>query len=327
MSGSRIVSHLATAVFAATVLVSIPLVLGLMAERHPALDALGHFRAHLAVLCALGGLILLTSRRWKQGLLATALGMAALWTTLGAFPIASLTAAEAGPKDRAVYRLLQLNLLANGRSLDSVVSLIGRAKPDVVVLQEMSLEWRPWIDRIATTYPYSVTCARHFGVAILSRRPFAPGTEPQCGHSGSFAVADVNFGGRLVEVAALHLQWPWPYDQAAQLDALRPTLAALGPTALVGGDLNAATWSAAMRRIEAGGGLTHVTGIGPTWLDRRLPDALRQYVGLPIDQVLAKGDVRVISARTLEAVGSDHLPVLVEFSLTGEQNAAMPGDS
>ena len=91
------------------------------------------------------------------------------------------------------------------------------------------------------------------------------------------------------------------------------------------GDLNAATWSAAVRRIEAASGLTHVAGIGPSWLDRRLPDALRAYVGLPIDQVFAKGDMVILSAKTLESVGSDHLPVLVEFSLLGgakpEENA------
>jgi len=44
---------------------------------------------------------------------------------------------------------------------------------------------------------------------------------------------------------------------------------------------------------------------------------LRPYVGLPIDQVFSKGEVAILSAKTLESVGSDHLPVLVEFSLTG----------
>ena len=49
-----------------------------------------------------------------------------------------------------------------------------------------------------------------------------------------------------------------------------------------------------------------------------MPDALRPYFGLPIDQVFVKGDVAIVSARTLEAVGSNHdFPVLVEFSLLG----------
>jgi endonuclease/exonuclease/phosphatase (EEP) superfamily protein YafD len=60
--------------------------------------------------------------------------------------------------------------------------------------------------------------------------------------------------------------------------------------------------------------MTPVGPAGPTWLYRMLPEFLR-FAGLPIDRVFAKGDVIVHSVATLEAVGSDHLPVLVEFSL------------
>ena len=67
-------------------------------------------------------------------------------------------------------------------------------------------------------------------------------------------------------------------------------------------------------RIAEAGGLSHVGPLGPTWQLRGLPGFLRA-VGLPIDQVFARGDVVVHAARSLEPVGSDHLPVLVEFSL------------
>ena len=49
-------------------------------------------------------------------------------------------------------------------------------------------------------------------------------------------------------------------------------------------------------------------------MSRRLPDGFRSF-GLPIDQVFSKGDVEVHSVRTLEDSGSDHRPVLVEFSI------------
>ena len=86
-SDPNITRRATTAVFAATVLASIPLVLGFFADGHPAFDSLGHFRAHLAVLLMAGGLALLASRYWKHGLLAVALGMAALWTTLSSFAV------------------------------------------------------------------------------------------------------------------------------------------------------------------------------------------------------------------------------------------------
>ncbi|TGR60157.1 AP endonuclease, partial [bacterium M00.F.Ca.ET.194.01.1.1] len=62
-------------------------------------------------------------------------------------------------------------------------------------------------------------------------------------------------------------------------------------------------------------GMTMMPSAGPIWIHRKLPDFLRRYAGLPIDQVFSKGGVTIHSATRLEDAGSDHLPVLVEFSL------------
>jgi endonuclease/exonuclease/phosphatase (EEP) superfamily protein YafD len=322
MERSGMVQTLTGALLAATMLAAIPLVLGFFGNAHPAFDSAGHFRAHLAVCVAAGGLVLLASPLWKHGLLAVALGLAALSTTLSALAFAGRVNAAAGADtgQRAVYRLLHLNLLKDNPAPEQVLSLVGRVQPDVITLNEVSERWMPRLQQISTMYPYSIVCdaqRRVGGVAILSRRPWAFGATGRCSGDPSFAVATIDLGGHRLEVAALHLSWPWPFEQMQQIGALGNPLAALPETALVAGDLNAATWSASVRRIEAAGGLAHVAGIGPTWLSRRLPDTLRPYFGLPIDQIFVKGDVAIVSARTLEAVGSDHLPVLVEFSLLG----------
>jgi endonuclease/exonuclease/phosphatase (EEP) superfamily protein YafD len=121
----------------------------------------------------------------------------------------------------------------------------------------------------------------------------------------------------------MHLHWPWPFDQWGQIDSLSAPLGAMADTALLAGDLNATPWSHSARRVAEAGAFQPVRFADPTWLYRRLPEALR-FTGLPIDQIFAKGDVMPHSARTLEAVGSDHFPVLVEFSLKGD--AAAPED-
>lgn len=323
MMGTTVMQRLAGAIFAATTLASVPLVLGLFGDIHPAFDSFGHFRAHLALAVAVGGLVLAATRFWRQGLVALALGAAALWTTLPAFPIGGQRGAAASEAngEQAVYRLLQLNLRFDNPTPEKVLSLIGRTKPDVITVEEVSAVWRPRLSLIAAMYPYSIVCrapAHIGGVAILSRRPFLRATEGQCLNRGSLGLADIDFGGRSIRVAALHLGWPWPADQWRQLNALRSDFAGIGETVLLAGDLNAVTWSAAVRRVEKDTGLTHVAGIGSTWLDRRMPDALRPYIGLPIDQVFRKGEIAILSANSQESVGSDHLPVLVQFSLTGK---------
>jgi endonuclease/exonuclease/phosphatase (EEP) superfamily protein YafD len=330
MTGKSITQLLAAAIFLVTVLSSTPLVLGLLGRVHPAFDSFAHFRAHLAVIVALGGVMLLATEFWKPGMAALLLGLAALWTTLSAYPLGLTRSAAADDANDAVYRLLQLNLRFDNRSPQRVLSMIGEVKPDIITLEEVSGEWRPWVERLSGMYPYSLICTgpiRIGSVAVLSRRPFAAPPARRCLDRGSLGMIDVDFGGRVVTVAALHLGWPWPADQWRQLARLEPFLAELGPTALLAGDLNAVTWSAAVRRVEASGALRLVPGIGPTWLDRRLPDVLRGLIGLPIDQVMTKGDISVVSVRTLPAVGSDHLPVLAEFRLTGRAAPEKPGET
>jgi endonuclease/exonuclease/phosphatase (EEP) superfamily protein YafD len=210
-----------------------------------------------------------------------------------------------------------MNLRYDNATPGKALSLIGRTKPDVVTLDEVSDMWRSKLALLSAAYPHSIFCPYPnlvFGVAILSRRPFAAGSEPVCFERGAMAVATVDFGGQEIDVAALHLAWPWPSHQAWQIGAISEPLSELSESALLAGDLNATPWSAAARRVAEAGALTLAPSAGPTWLYWRLPGLLR-FAGLPIDNVLFKGDVVVHDVRTLEETGSDHLPVLVEFSL------------
>jgi endonuclease/exonuclease/phosphatase (EEP) superfamily protein YafD len=299
---------------AVAVIVSLPLVAGFFPSLHPAFDSAAHFRVHMAILLALLSLPLLAGRFRRHGLLSLLIGLGALATVSG-LPGFGVVHASFHPRDpdAAVYELLQLNLRFDNAEPGKVISLIGRIQPDVITLEEVSSMWEAKLALLAASYPYGINCRdRSFGVAILSRRPLLEGA--RCSLDGALARSTVDFGGRHVEVAALHLDWPWPFRQPAQLNALEPELGGLASTALLAGDLNATPWSATARRIAKAGGLTRVGPLGPTWQYRKLPDFLR-IAGLPIDQVFARGDVVVHAARSLGPVGSDHLPVLVEFSL------------
>jgi endonuclease/exonuclease/phosphatase (EEP) superfamily protein YafD len=306
--------------FAATIALSLPLVAGFFGSIHPAIDSFGHFRAHLAVLMVLCALPLLAGPLRREGLMAIAFGLAALTTTIEAPPIPGLGQVHAAftPKDpdQAVYKLLQLNLRFDNSEPERALSLIGRLRPDVITLDEVSPMWAAKLDLLSSAYPHRILCPypnRRWGVAILSSRPFAVDQEPRCFDRGAMAVAALDLGGRVIDVAALHLAWPWPFEQAWQIQNLSQPLGTLTDTALLAGDLNATPWSAAVSEIAAAGKLTLIPSAGRTWLYRRLPDFLR-FAWLPLYHAFAKGDVLVHSAQALEDVGSDHLPLLVEFS-------------
>lgn len=299
---------------------SLALLLGFFGSLHPAFDSLAHFRVHLAFLTAILAAAFLFTPDRLLALSALVFAVSALSSVTGAMRLPfgiSANALPARPADRAVYRMLELNLRYDNATPEKVLSLLGRVQPDVVAFSEVSPFWTEKLDLLKGAYPHRVGCHGRdirFGVAVLSRRPFAGDKEPSCSRRVGIAVAPVDFGGVSVDVASVHLGWPWPFDQARQIDGLENPLGALGDNAIVAGDLNATPWSATASAIEATGGLTIVPSPGPTWIDRRLPAGLL-FAGLPIDNVFAKGDVTVHSIERLEAVGSDHVPVLVEFSI------------
>jgi endonuclease/exonuclease/phosphatase (EEP) superfamily protein YafD len=330
---------MASVAFVAMLVFSVPLVAGFFGTLHPAFDSFAHFRVHLAVLMALCALPLLATSFRLQAATALLFAVAAFATTSNALPMPRLWPVQAAyevkpgdqavyPGDQVVYRLLQMNLLFDNPTPEKVLSLIGRTQPDVITLDEVSKMWEAKLGLLASAYPYRILCpypSGVFGVALLSRRPFAAGTQPRCDGRGAMAIATVDFGGTDVDVAAIHLTWPWPRTQSWQIGKLSGEIASLGETSIMAGDCNAVPWSAAVRRVADLGKLTVVPSPGPTWLYTKLPDFLR-FAGLPIDQVFSKGAVLIHSVSRLEDTGSDHLPVMVEFSLRPEEKKPVDDD-
>ncbi|CAM5501661.1 endonuclease/exonuclease/phosphatase (EEP) superfamily protein YafD [Aquamicrobium terrae] len=321
MSGARLRKMTVQWTNVAMLATALALLAGFFGSFHPAFDSLAHFRAHLAVLAALLALPMLATGHRLPALSVLMFAAVAFSTTSNALSFLGLGRVEAGlaatPPDRATYRLLQMNLLYNNPTPEKVLSLIGRTKPDVVTVEEVSEMWRGKLGLLAAAYPHSVFCPYpngFFGVAILSRRPFVEGTQPQCFGRGALAIAKVDFAGTPVDVAALHLGWPWPFRQARQITAMSAQFETLSETAIMAGDCNAAPWSAAVQRVAELGGLKVVPSIGPSWLHIRLPEFLR-FAGLPIDQVFSKGAILIHQTQRLESTGSDHLPVQVDFSI------------
>lgn len=326
MASNSLKTALSLIAFAAMSLLSLLLVAGFLGHIHPALDSIAHFRLHVAVAMMAFAALLLVTRFWKEALLSIVFGLAAISAALGYSIIPGLGPVHAGfqpkPEERATYRLLQLNLRFNNAEPGNVLSLIGSLRPDIITVQEVSVMWQEKLGLLKAAYPYQFVCdgwGRVGGVAILSRRPFEEGSKPECLEDGSFARATVDLAGRSVDIASVHLHWPWPHGQSQQLDRLAEPLSQLSTDAILAGDLNATPWSAAAHRLAEAGQFGPIPVLGPTWLHHRLPDWLR-FAGLPIDQTFAKGAVTIHSAVTLDAVGSDHLPILLELSLEPEHD-------
>lgn len=302
------------AILVASILVAGALIAGFFGRAHPALDSFSHFRAHLAVLLGLVALGLLALRLRLNALVAGLLALGAFSTTMSGSWLPFGAAQAALPANGKSYTLLQANLRWNHPDPDRVLSFIKQLGPDIVTLDEISPMWAANLATIKPDYPYQVICdSRHFGSVILSRWPIAEQSQ-RCIDRGALAIAAINLDGHSIDVASVHLNWPWPRKQPQQIGRLENTFQSLGDTAILAGDLNAATWSAATRRVADAGKLTVVPGIGATWLAYGIPRSMR-WAGLPIDHIMVKGAIQPIRASVLEDVGSDHWPVVLEFAL------------
>ncbi len=283
---------------------------------HPAFDSFSAFRLHFAVLTFISSLLLVFIGGWLGGLSFIVAAAFALYATLTPNFVIQANAFEKAAR----YRLLQINVRFNNPTPKQLLRLIASTKPDVITAQEVTSRWRDEFATIKAAYPYQLYCAAHRkigDVAILSRRPFVDVASNYCGQGAAIAVQNIDFGGRVVEFASLHLYWPWPHQQPTQVKEMRPIFESLGlenRPLIIAGDFNAPRWSHTAHEIARYSRTLSINYIGASWLPFEIPQTWTKWAGLPIDNVFSSA-LDILSIQTQTNIGSDHLPMLIEFSL------------
>lgn len=297
------------------------LALGFLGRWAQPFDTLSHFRAHLAFGVLLLSALALFLGHWASGAMGLIAAGLALYTVAPFVLPMRAAPADGGP----TYTLLQMNLLWNAGDHAKAIRRIADAQPDIVTLQELTAEWREALRPLEAAYPYQAICLEadgfHGDSAILSRRPFVEGAEPVCDVGDSLAAARIDFDGVAVTIASHHQLWPWPRSQWRRLASVHDKLAALPAPLLLAGDFNAVGWSAFLQAYAETTGTRVVRGVGPTWMLEGLPTEAARIVGLGIDNLLASPTITIRSVERPAATDSDHLPVLVRFSVGSPDNA------
>lgn len=292
------------------------IVAGFFGRVHPGFDTIANFRLHLGVALVAACIFCVFRKHLLWAVFAVLFGLFGIHHSTNGTVFSTKTLA-ADPA-RPVYKLLHYNLLWNNSMQENAIALFRKTDADIMTLTEASVLWDRAFESIGDQWPYFYHCPewnKRGGVKIFSKWPIADDST-FCGRYGSFGKAQVTLGGNQpVIIGAAHLRWPWPASGPRQIDALQHELGKLKENVLIGGDFNSATWTWGIQRFANYGALEIQPGIGSTWIIDWFPNALAKWIGLPIDNVLYKGNVSVLSARTLSSHGSDHLPVLVEFQL------------
>lgn len=236
------------------------------------------------------------------------------------------------PEDAPRVRLLSFNMLASNEDYDAVAELIRTQDPDIVAIQELSIEMTTQLNAtIGQSYPYQALYAWHDprGIGIWSRYPLTEGewrTHNAWERWVHSAIVDVD--GRQLNLFNVHL-WPvgtldrQQYARALQLQReqvqqLNQLVTQTDLPVLVVGDFNTSPTNEtytlldqqlddAWRQIAFGPGFTYPA---PGTLNSWVPPFLR------IDYMWTKGAVTPLQMQVLpEGAGSDHLPLLAEFAI------------
>ena len=218
------------------------------------------------------------------------------------------------------YRALMLNVLWVNEDVDTVKTLIQETDADFVVLTEIVPAWEVELASLRSMYPYGDEVAYYqssHGVMFLSRIPLTnagiyrlnDGERPS-------VVAHLDFPERPLTVIGMHPPAPVSPTRInlrnEKMAEMAEFAASQHDAVFLMGDLNMTPWSPYFTEFLERSGLQNGRsghGLQTTW-PAQIP-----VMRIPIDHALVSPEVMIHDFKAGPNVGSDHLPIIIEFSL------------
>jgi endonuclease/exonuclease/phosphatase (EEP) superfamily protein YafD len=290
-------------------------VLGFFAKLWWPLDMLDHFRVQYLFILAAIGLILLLGGKSIPAMAAFSI---ALINLLVIIPI------YFSPKNRSsihgeIYRLLLVNVLCQNKRIVQVGELIKSESPDIILLLEPDEYWLRELKEYLDEYAYTCSQPRgdNYGIAFFSRLPvdnsevhyFGELQIPSIEALIKFPDIDLSFIGTHLTPPKGRLN---TYYRTRQLEDLSQHVNRNQYAGMICGDFNLTPWSVYFRNFTKESGLLDSTkgfGFQPTWPTWLAP------IRIPIDHCLVSPGIKIINRKSGSRIGSDHLPVVIDFSV------------
>ena len=280
-------------------------------------ELLVNYQFQLAVILFVIALLSFGSgiRRWATVLVFASIGVC--------IPLAlALAPAENPTAGSRTIKLMSFNVYVDNVTKAEAVECIKQHDPDIVLVVEYANTWKNHVSDLFEAYPFRVDELRWhgFGIILLSKFELS---DTQVFQSTSEAsdvpviVATVNAGGQHMKFFGVHLLAPMdPMRMEIRNRQLVEVADLVGDSSsqptILAGDFNCVAWSSYMQQMLKRTGLRDSRrGIGyhASWPT----DAI--HMRIPIDHVFVSDQIHVKSRRLLGQTGSDHFPVLMEFSI------------
>ena len=293
------------------------LIVGLIFERWWwVADAFAQLRFHNTMVLLILGIGFAVMKR-KKWLISAAAGV-----VLGlAFTIPPLfwvapAARSATPEN--TIKVLSHNLEYTNNNYEAELREIEAAKADVVVLMEVTYEWKKHLERLEDIYEQHLIEAEsgQFGIAMFSN---LPDTEMQLedfsGYDMQSIVAHMKLGDQKITVVGTH---PPPAVGGGlfemrkwYLESVARNLAVETDPLIVTGDLNITSSGADYRKLLKNLQLRSASvPFRSTWSPFGIPG-----ISARLDHMLVSEEWSTVSNKIGPSVGSDHRMLITELSL------------
>ncbi len=283
-------------------------------------DMFAPFRLQYAVLFLAAAVAAMVLRSPKTVVVSIVLF---LWQAVSLVPL--LAGSDGGEPVGDTIRLLHFNVLASNTNFDEVGDWAAQQEADIIVFQEATPEWGAEMEAALPDWVLldtNTTQPGTYGIMMFA----APDVDvPDVAVSGvdfyPAIAATVRIDDQDLLIYSMHTLTPtFPSGVETANDqvdlAVRVAQAHDGPVVITG-DLNATRWSPVYRRLTDQIELNDVAdgaGLKGTW-----PDGLWFTGRIGIDHVLTSPGICSFDRQLGPALGSDHLPVIVDLAVSGCQ--------
>jgi endonuclease/exonuclease/phosphatase (EEP) superfamily protein YafD len=276
------------------------------------IDLFSHFRVQYMQLCLpLIGIALW--KRWNKR--AGALVFLALINYSFVLPFYF---GKPAPPSAKPVRAMLMNIYAGNGNTDLVIETIRAADPDILLLEEVTLKWQKELKVLNGLYTYRISEPRDdcFGIMLLSKYPLERTKVVKIGTADvPSVITEAHLPQGVVSIIGTHPLPPigeaYSNHRNNQLAALPAHIKGLDNPVLLMGDLNTTPWSPHFKNLIKDSGLKNsMKGFGfqPSWTGN-------VFLKIPLDHMLHSEEILIHNRMIGPDVGSDHRPVIVDFSL------------
>jgi len=300
----------------ASIGVLIVTLLGFQGEWFYFFDLFSHFRVYLAVLSLMFALtaILITNR---LSIYASILSLMINVATIAPFVLS-----YGVPSYDKTFKLVTVNLWVYNPVKERAIQFLRTSNADVIVLNEASPNWKPYLKSLKDIYPYQyfrTNCLErgHCQMALLSKEPWSEIiSSNNKANIPTYIMARFLHQDEEITVLGTHLIYPLEKGtaelQARQIDSISKIVNNVKGTIVLTGDFNFSQWSFLHRQLIKDTELERAKGgIIASWISRSL------FIRLPIDHTYLRSKKGTARMELGPKIGSDHLPIITNINLGG----------